>query len=122
MRNFKIFVGKKIQRRRAELGLNQEELAAGLKTDTDRARVSDWERGKYYPDPEHIKALKRVLKVDDIFFDLSDEDERQNSDLLLKIIRILPALDQNELMLTLELFETFSSTHSVEDEVSRKVR
>ncbi len=49
----------------------QNELADLL--GIDQSRVSRWERGKHFPDPEFRDRLKEKLNVDDSFFDVSEQ-------------------------------------------------
>lgn len=58
-----------IKRKREELHLSQDELAAQLQVDghdVSRAAVSHWENGKYNPpldNPEFVRSIARILKM-----------------------------------------------------------
>lgn len=53
-------LGKKIQKRRKELGLTQEEL--GYKVGISRAYMGYIEQGRYAPSLEVLEKLAKVLK------------------------------------------------------------
>lgn len=50
-----ITTGQKIERWRGGQGWTQETLAK--KVGVDQTTVSDWESGKYAPNPEHLRKL-----------------------------------------------------------------
>ena len=103
--NFKDYIGKKIKKRRKQLGFKtQKDLAAAL--GTDESRVSRWESGQNIPDRTFKKVICKVLKVDMQFFESienNDEDASNKStpELISSIITLLPALSQTELSLIL---------------------
>lgn len=59
-------MGKKIQKRRKEVGLTQEEL--GYKVGISRAYMGYIEQGRYAPSLEVLQKIARVLKVKLKFF------------------------------------------------------
>lgn len=54
-------LGKKIQKRRQEIGLTQEEL--GYKVGISRAYMGYIEQGRYAPSLEVLEKIARQLKV-----------------------------------------------------------
>lgn len=72
MDNFKKLIGNRIRERRLEMGIKTQAGLAEL-CDVDTSRVNRWEVGDNYPDDAFRARLKRVLKVQDSFFDIGPE-------------------------------------------------
>lgn len=67
MGNFKVIIGKKLQKRRIEMGFKtQESLADKLGADT--SMVTKWENGKHMPDPLYQVKMCELLGLPDDFF------------------------------------------------------
>lgn len=69
LESYKKLIGKKIQRRRVELGIDSQESLAG-KVGVDQSHVSKWESGKNLPEGKLRRTIADVLKVSDDFFEL----------------------------------------------------
>lgn len=74
MKNFKKLVGKKIRKRRDDLGLGQEEIADFLNTET--ARVSNYERGVHLPEGKLKAKLLKILKAEESLLDIDEKDSK----------------------------------------------
>lgn len=67
-------LGERIRQRRLRRAMSQTDLA--LDVGTHQARVSDWERGKYYPSIHSLMSIAKALKcrVGDLLME-GEEDE-----------------------------------------------
>lgn len=54
-------LGKKIQKRRKEIGLNQDEL--GARVGISRAYMGYIEQGRYAPSLEVLEKIARIFKI-----------------------------------------------------------
>lgn len=93
MENFKKAVGKKIKERREFMGYpTQEKLASAFldkeKIKVDRSRISRWETGENFPDPEYREALFRLLDTDESLLDIDSVEENYREKLIQKILQM----------------------------------
>lgn len=101
MENYKKLIGKKIQKRRKEVGFpTQQSFADSL--EVDQSRVARWESGHNFPDADSRDSIAKKLKVGLEFFDVTDappnpSDSASKSKLIVDIVAILPSLDENQL-------------------------
>lgn len=80
--------GERIKRRREQLGLSQEELAA--RVGTSQKQISQYERGMVEPSTATVYLLSRELEVStDWLFGLSDHMNPEAGELELEVIRLL---------------------------------
>ena len=68
-------LGERIRARRLRRAMSQTDLA--LDVGTHQARVSDWERGKYYPSVHSLVSIAKALKclVSDLLMEGEDDGE-----------------------------------------------
>lgn len=94
-------IGQKIQKRRRELRLSQEALADKISPDTDRSRISEWERGQSLPTKSVRAKLIEALKTDESLFDVSVAAGNPTPDtkdaLIGRIVTLLNGLDESQL-------------------------
>lgn len=74
MRNFekRIEVANALRNARKQTGLSQEKLAVRL--GTTRLRVNAWENAKGVPSPRFRDALRELLPIDGLEFNLFDDE------------------------------------------------
>lgn len=95
LENFKRLIGKKLRERRTELGFeNQDDFAQKIDPGLNRETVSKWERGINLPQEHYQQRICEVLKTDLSFFDIEEETK---SDIIVKLIILLPKLYKSEL-------------------------
>lgn len=105
-----------ISKRRDELGINQEELAARLQTsgfDISRSTLSHWENGRYNPplhDPIFRKALADALRMNArtmlkaAGYEVADSSHSEDAERAASIIEQLPEQQRKIALGILEQF------------------
>lgn len=76
-------IGRRLRKRRLELGLNQREVADRMKNRAvSNQHVSNWERGVYKPSDENLSDLAQALELDGIAYFYADEPQKETPDLI----------------------------------------
>jgi transcriptional regulator with XRE-family HTH domain len=83
---------KKMREIRQKMGLTQAEASALL--ETDQGNISRWESGKHIPVEETLQVIEEKYGVNSSNF---YGDKYECAELILNIIKILPALDRDDL-------------------------
>ena len=86
-------IGKKIKRRRKELGMSQEDVAQ--KVYLTRQAVSKWERGKSIPETDNILRLSELFGVSTEYL-LYDESESDKDILAVQTIEVESNVEKSE--------------------------
>lgn len=104
MEIFKSHFGQKLTGLLKEQGKRQSWLAERL--NIDPPNISRWANGLNFPDEENFKKLCVALNVSEEYF---VSDFTNKSDLIVEIVRRLPALDELQLRSVLKLASTDES-------------
>lgn len=76
-------IGKRLRKRRLELGLNQREVADRMKNPAvSNQHVSNWERGVYKPSDENLSDIAQALELDGVAYFYADEPRTDTPDLM----------------------------------------